>query len=160
MQTKTTTHTHPPAGGWPGGSATTDRLLPCHLNKPPTTLHYSKQDVHVHTLCCRLLFCAGTDPSACGSGSAQTLLFHILLPGPWLLPTLVWGKVRNKCQKELGRASREHHFFNGNLIKLLQGSKCETRPLFLFSRSLSAARIRRLSSKSAAVSSWRDEQEH
>lgn len=120
------THTYPPADGdgWPGGSATTDRLLPCHLNKTQIIIRHYKQDLHEHTLCCYLLFCAraaGTDTSTCGSCSAQTL-FQILLPGPSLLLTLVWGNVRNKCQKEPDRASREHHFLNVNLIKLLQGA--------------------------------------
>lgn len=98
------------------------------------------RDLHLH-----LWFRVCSEPALSGPAACTLAPAHACLRG------------KKKCQKRDGQSIRRTHLFlSDNLIKLLQGSKSEVWPLFLFSRSLSAARIRRRSSKSAAVSIWRD----
>lgn len=95
MQSESPMQTHPPADGdGCPGSATTDTLLPCGLNKTPKVIHRTQPDPRQRTLCCRLLLGRG------GAATfAQDLLFQILLPGPSFLLTLVWGDGRNGTSK-------------------------------------------------------------
>lgn len=104
--------------------------------------------IYEHTLCRRLLVCgrpACANSSTCCSSFAQALLPQVLLPRTSLLFTFVWGNAKHQGYID----------YSNDSLTVLRGSKSPIAPLFFFSRSLRAARISRLSSKSAALSSWR-----
>lgn len=91
--------------------------------------------------------------SSCSSSFAQALLFQVLLPRPPLLLPFIWWQTMEKLEGKQCIGEDRHTL----LWSLYWTAREQTfsSPLFFLSRSLNAARINRLSSKSTALSSWK-----